>query len=144
MRKKQEAEAAKENSAAATNANVLNDKVSVQTTLCAPAVNTGGRDAISLRTSGAAGSPSALDLIKKKLQDSGTPVTQPIPSSSGAVALENTNLRTVETVLKGQQNEINKDKQKDPNGDDNLSDSSESDDEDNGPTKEERIVQFKV
>ncbi|KAK7302029.1 hypothetical protein RJT34_12908 [Clitoria ternatea] len=43
-------------------------------TLNAPTINTGGRDTAALKPSNLQSSSSALDLIKKKLQDLGTPV----------------------------------------------------------------------
>lgn len=112
----------------------------------APAVNTGGRDATPLRSFSASGSSSALDLIKKKLQDSGVPVaSSPAPVSSGMAASELNGSRASEAAAKGSQGENNKDKLQNPNGGGNASDSSsDSDDEDNMPTKEECIVQFKV
>ncbi|KAK7279800.1 hypothetical protein RJT34_24858 [Clitoria ternatea] len=43
-------------------------------TLNAPAINIGGRDIAALKPYNLQSSSSALDLIRKKLQDSGTPV----------------------------------------------------------------------
>lgn len=129
-----------------SNTNVLTETGPDPISLSAPAVNTGGRDSTALRVSGVPGSSSALDLIKKKLQDSGAPATSsPIPTLSGPVALESNASRAFDTTVKGPQNEKIKDKLKDANGDGNMSDSS-SDSEDvvSGPTKEECIIQFKV
>ena len=128
------------------NANVLSEKGSGMVTLNTPAINTGGRDAAALKSSSSQGSSSALDLIKKKLQDSGTPVSPPsIQTSSGQPLSESNGSKALESTAKGLQCESNKDKQKDSNGDDNLSDmSSDSEDEDKGPSKEECIIQFKV
>ncbi|XP_021724656.1 pre-mRNA-processing protein 40C-like isoform X2 [Chenopodium quinoa] len=145
LRKKQENDNVKENSISMPNSNELNEKGSVPTSLSAPALNTGGRDAIALRASVAPGSSSALDLIKKKLQDSGAAqVTSFSTTSSGSTLLEVNGSKTVEPTAKGSQSEGNKDKPKDAEGDGNVSDSSsDSEDEDSGPTKEERIAQFK-
>ncbi|KAK4264142.1 hypothetical protein QN277_029471 [Acacia crassicarpa] len=145
LKKKQNGDATKENLMSVPNTNVLSEKGSGMVTLNAPAINTGGRDAAALRSSSSQGSSSALDLIKKKLQDSGTPVSPPaIPTPSGQTLSESNGSKTPESIAKGLQCENNKDKQKDSNGDTNISDtSSDSEDEDKGPSKEERIVQFK-
>lgn len=145
LRKKQDGDALKEESMSEPNTNVLTETGPDPISLSAPAVNTGGRDSTALRVSGVPGSSSALDLIKKKLQDSGAPATSsPIPTLSGPVALESNASRAFDTTVKGPQNEKIKDKLKDANGDGNMSDSS-SDSEDvvSGPTKEECIIQFK-
>ncbi|KAF8407472.1 hypothetical protein HHK36_006606 [Tetracentron sinense] len=145
MKKKQEGDTLKEHTVPVPNAKVLTEKGSAPISLSAPAVNTGGRDATALRPSGMLGSSSALDLIKKKLQDYGTPVTSsPLPASSGPTTSDLNGLGTVEATVKGLQSENSKDKLKDANGDGNLSDSStDSEDVDSGPTKEECIIQFK-
>lgn len=146
LRKKQESDIPKENSTSVPNNNILAEKGSTPINLNAPAINTGGRDAMALRSTSAQGSSSALDLIKKKLQEFGTPVS----SSSGQVqpgsaASESNGSRAVEPTSKGQQSESSKDKPKDANGDRNMTDSSsDSEDADSGPTKEECIIQFKV
>lgn len=94
-----------------------------------PAVLTGGSEAVPLRQAPSLISPSALDTIKKKLQDAGTP---------GAVAISDLN---GSKVLDGASSE----KPKEGNGDGNMSDSSsDSDDGESGPTKEDCILQFKV
>ncbi|KAK9274753.1 hypothetical protein L1049_022005 [Liquidambar formosana] len=144
LKKKQDGDALKDHSLPVPSTNILTEKESVPS-LSAPAVNTGGRDATSLRPSVVPGSSSALDLIKKKLQDSGAPVTSsPVPASSGPGALELNGLRAGETTVRGQQSENSKDKIKDANGDGNMSDSSsDSEDADSGPTKEQCIIQFK-
>lgn len=120
------------------------EKGSAPVILNAPAISTGGRDAI--RTSIVPGSASALDLIKRKLQDSGSPVSSsPGPVPSGIAASELNGSRAVDTTVKGLQSEDSRDKLKDANGDGNMSDSSsDSEDTDSGPTKEECITQFKV
>lgn len=152
MRKKQDADGGlKEQSMSVPNSNNLTEKgsASAPISLSAPAVNTGGRDATALRTTSVVPS-SALDLIKKKLQDPGAPATSsPVSTSSGVAApeLNGGSRAVVDGSVKGQQSENNsKDKLKDANGDDgNLSDSSsDSEDVDSGPTKEECIIQFKV
>ncbi|XP_057962775.1 pre-mRNA-processing protein 40C isoform X2 [Malania oleifera] len=144
LRKKQDGDNSKEQSASMPNTNPLIEKGAAPISLSSPAINTGGRDAAAIRTSGGPGSTSALDLIKKKL-DSGTPVTSlPVPASSGPVAVELNGSRAVEAIVKGLQSDNSKDKLKDANGDGNMSESSsDSEDADGGPTKEERIMQFK-
>lgn len=146
LRKKQESDIPKEHSTSVSNNNLLAEKGSTPVSLNAPAINTGGRDAVALRPTSAQGSSSALDLIKKKLQESGSPVTSsPGPVQPGIAASESNGSRAVEATAKGQQSENSKDKLKDANGDGNMTDSSsDSEDADSGPTKEECIVQFKV
>lgn len=145
LRKKQDDGISNDHLKSVPNTNIMIEKGTTPTTLSAPAVNTGGRDATTLRTSGP-GSSSALDLIKKKLQDSGTPVTSSAaPLASGAVASELNGSKAVEVAMKGLPNDNSKEKLKDANGDSNLSDSSsDSEDEDSGPSKEECITKFKV
>ncbi|XP_052204775.1 pre-mRNA-processing protein 40C isoform X6 [Diospyros lotus] len=145
LRKQQENDGLKEHLTAVPNTNTLSDKGLAPISLSAPAVNTGGRDAIALRASGGLGSSSALDLIKKKLQDSGAPGTSsPVPPLSGPVASELNGSRVVEATVKGPQTENSKDKLKDATGNGNMSDSSsDSEDVDSGPTKEECVIQFK-
>ncbi|XP_031280340.1 protein SUPPRESSOR OF QUENCHING 1, chloroplastic-like [Pistacia vera] len=88
LRKKQDDGISKDHLMSVPSTNITIEKASAPTTLGAPAVNTGGCDATTLRTSGA-GSSSALDLIKKKLQDSGTPVTSSAaPVASGTEMLK--------------------------------------------------------
>lgn len=124
------------------NTNVQPEKESAP--LLTPAINTGGRDAATLRPSGMQGTSSALDLIKKKLQDSGSPATIPTtPALSGASDLDG--IKAGDSTVRGPQKENSKDKSKDTNDDGNLSEStSDSETEDSGPTKEELIIQFKV
>ncbi|KAK7264143.1 hypothetical protein RJT34_31747 [Clitoria ternatea] len=146
LKKKQDGDVTKDHLMSVPNANVLSDRGSGMVTLNAPAINTGGRDAAALKPSNLQSSSSALDLIKKKLQDSGTPVaSSSIPVSSVQTGSESNGSKAAEPTTKGLQVDNNKDKQKDANGGDaNDSDtSSDSDDEDSGPTKEERIIQFK-
>ncbi|KAJ1383067.1 WW domain, partial [Sesbania bispinosa] len=145
LKKKQDGDVTKDNLMSVPNTNVLSDRGSGMVTLNAPAINTGGRDAAALKPSNVQSSSSALDLIKKKLQDSGTPVASAsIPVPSVQTGSESNGSKASEPTPKGPQNDNNKDKQKDVNGDANVSDtSSDSEDEDSGPSKEERIIQFK-
>ncbi|KAF7827442.1 pre-mRNA-processing protein 40C isoform X1 [Senna tora] len=145
LKKKQDGDATKENLMSVSNANVLSERGSGMVTLNAPAINTGGRDAAAFRSSSSQGSSSALDLIKKKLQDSGTPVTpSSIPVPSVQTGSESNGSKAPESIAKSLQSENSKDKQKDSNGDAIISDtSSDSEDEEKGPSKEERIIQFK-
>ncbi|TYG83552.1 hypothetical protein ES288_D01G177200v1 [Gossypium darwinii] len=142
LRKKQDSEVSKENAVSVPNIDVVAEKGSTPISLSAPAVNTGGRDAMPLRTSVVPGSSSALDLIKKKLQDPGVPSSSPVPVMPVTATHELNGLRAVD--VKGLQSESNKDKLKDANGDGSISDSSsDSEDADSGPSKEECIMQFK-
>lgn len=144
LRKRQDNDVLKEQSMSVPSATTLTEKGSVPLSLSAPAINTGGRDAIS---PGASGVPvsSALDLIKKKLQDSTAPTTSlPHQASAGAMSSELNGSIPVDPVGKGSHSENGKDKVKDDNADGNLSNSSsDSEDVDSGPTKEERAIQFK-
>lgn len=129
LKKRQESDALKEQLISVQNATTSTEKGSAPLSLSAPAINTGGRDAISPVSS------SALDLIKKKLQDSTAPAIE--TELNGSVP--------VDQVGKGSHSENGKDKVKDDNADGNLSNSSsDSEDVDSGPTKEERAIQFKV
>ncbi|XVF02932.1 hypothetical protein REPUB_Repub04eG0217200 [Reevesia pubescens] len=142
LRNIQDSDVSKEHSVPVPNIDVVAEKGSTPISLSAPAVNTGGRDAMPLRTSVVPGSSSALDLIKKKLQDSGVPSSSPVPVMLVTAAQELNGSRAVD--FKGLQSENSKDKLKDANGDGNLSDSSsDSEDTDSGPSKEECIMQFK-
>ncbi|XP_050227397.1 pre-mRNA-processing protein 40C isoform X2 [Mercurialis annua] len=143
LKKKQEV-SLKEQEVSVPHFSVSNEKGSVPISLNTPAI-TSGRDATTLRASCAPGASSALDLIKRKLQDSGTPVaSSTAPHSSGIATTESNGSKAMEATAKGLQNENSKEKLKDGNGDANASDSSsDSDEEDNGPTKEECNIQFK-
>ncbi|CAI0405101.1 unnamed protein product [Linum tenue] len=143
-RKKQD-DVLKEQAMPAPQANVSTDTGSTTVSLSTPAITTGGRDALALRGTSMPGTSSALDLIKKKLQDSGSPVTSSLaPVSSGVPTSESNGSKAVEAATaKGMPSESSKDKLKDTNEDGNMSDSSSDTEEDNGPTKEECIVQFK-
>lgn len=144
LRKKQGNEIFREHSLSVPNVDPVTEKGSASTSLSTPAINTGGRDAIAIRTSGPPGSSSALDLIKKKLQDPGAPATS-LPAPVSSVAASEVNGSKVVELAKGLQSENSKDKLKDTTGDGNMSDSSsDSEDADSGPTKEECIIQFKV
>ncbi|KAK3019663.1 hypothetical protein RJ639_003859 [Escallonia herrerae] len=146
LRKKQDGDLLKEQPMSVPNTNILTEKGSAPFSLSTPAVNTGGRDATALRTSGVQGSSSALDMIKKKLQDSGDPVTSAqVPGPSGAVASDLNGSRAVEGGVKGPQIDNSKDRLKNVNIDGNLlsDSSSDSEDADSRPTKEECIIQFK-
>lgn len=111
----------------------LTEKSSDQSSLNAPAISNGGRDAASLRTTIFPGS-SALDLVKKKLHDSGVPVSSTTTSEANSG-------KAIEVTPSGESgNGMGKVKDA---GD--LSDSSsDSEDEDSGPSREECIKKFKV
>lgn len=146
LKKKHDADALRAQSMSVTTPNILTEKGSTPVTLSAPAVNTGGRDATALRPSAVSGSSSALDLIKRKLQDPGAPPSVLTAAAlSGATSSEINGSKTVEETAKDPENENSKDKPRDTNGESNLSESSsDSDDDDKGPTKEECEKQFKV
>lgn len=110
-----------------------------------PALQTGGRDSLPLRQTVAPASPSALDLIKKKLQDAGAfSVSSPLATPSSS-ASELNGSKPADGAPKEQQGSKNGEKSKDNNGNENMSDSSsDSDDEEHGPSKEDCIREFKV
>jgi len=139
LRKKQMQEATAK--AAANSGQIANtaEKGPISFSLNVPAAATGGRESIGHKVSSTAFTSTALDLIKKKLQDSGAPMTASSLSSTGSGSgTANTNGTTMaETGGKSQPSESNKEK---PTVSDSSSD---SDDEDTGPTKEECILQFK-
>ncbi|MQL90527.1 hypothetical protein Taro_023125, partial [Colocasia esculenta] len=144
MKKNEVVEPSKESANSIQSASITSDKGSSHVSLNAPAVQTGGRDAVTPKTPGALISSSALDLIKKKLQDAGTPMTSsPVPTPVQTLS-DLSGPKVVEAAAKIQHNENSKDKLKDTNGDANISESSsDSDDADSGPTKDECVVQFK-
>ncbi|CAM0956739.1 unnamed protein product [Alopecurus aequalis] len=109
-----------------------------------PAIQTGGRDSLPLRQTVAPASPSALDLIKKKLQDAGAfSVSSPLATPS-STASELNGSKPSDGAPKGQQDSNNGDKSKDNNGNENMSDSSsDSDDEEHEPSKDDCIREFK-
>lgn len=135
LKNKQDIDPSNEHSVQVPNANPVAEKVTSPISLNTPAINNGGREATSLKTSALPGSSSALDLIKKKLQEFGVPDTSsPAQEQNGSSAVD----------AKDLQSENGKDKIKDTDKDGNMSDSSsESEDGDSGPTKEECIIQFK-
>ena len=138
-------DALKEQSTSVPNAATLTEKGSAPISLSAPAINTGGRDAISPAVSGVPVSSSALDLIKKKLQDSTAPATSAHTAPTGPISSELNGSAPVDQAGKGSHSENGKDKVKDENADGNLSNSSsDSEDLDSGPSSEDRAAQFKV
>ncbi|CAA7399258.1 unnamed protein product [Spirodela intermedia] len=142
-KKNQDSDPSKESSSSIRNPSITNDNGSGLVGVNASAVQTGGRDMASSRTVPLISS-SALDLIKRKLQDASAPVTSSLLPSSAPELTELSGPGVADATVKGQQSENSKDKIKDANGDANISESSsDSDDEDNGPTKEECIIQFK-
>ncbi|KAI4302110.1 hypothetical protein MLD38_037896 [Melastoma candidum] len=148
MRKKQDVNFQKEDSLPVVTGDALAEKASPLLSQNTPAVITGGRDAVALRSSGTPGSsssPSALDLIKRKLQESGTLGNfSPLQAASVAQASELNGSKTSEVTSKELQNEGGKEKLKDSNAAGNVSESStDSEDADSEPTKEDRILQFK-
>lgn len=113
------------------------EKSPVSFTLNVPAAITGGREAIGHK----AVANSALDLIKKKLQDSGAPVTVS-PTTGTATAVNG--VAPVD-VSNGKGLGVEGAKEKSHKGDHASSDeSSESDEEDPEPTKEQKVNDFKV
>ncbi|KAF9624019.1 hypothetical protein IFM89_007717 [Coptis chinensis] len=140
-KKKQEEDLLRTNTMLMQDSTTLPEKGSGSISLSTPSVNTGGRDATALRPV-LPGSSSALDSIKKKLQDSGIPVTSsPLRTSSGPTTPDVNGLSAVDATIKAPQGENSKDKQ-DANG--NMSDSSsDSEDVDSGPTMEECNIKFK-
>ncbi|KAG7582597.1 FF domain superfamily [Arabidopsis suecica] len=110
------------------------EKGSDLSSLSAPAISNGGRDAASLKTTNFGS--SALDLVKKKLHDSGVPVSSTSTSeANGGKASE---------VTPSGESGNGTGKIKDASGAGELSDSSsDSEDEDSGPSKEECFKQFK-
>ncbi|GMH07074.1 hypothetical protein Nepgr_008914 [Nepenthes gracilis] len=143
LRKKEENDSLKEHSVSVSISNAISEKGS--TSLSGLSLNSGGRDSMSLRTPGMPGPSSALDLIKKKLQESGVPIASSSSTAlAGSASLEVNGSRTVETSARGLQSDNSKDKPKETTADGNVSDlSSDSEDVDSGPTIEERIIQFR-
>ncbi|KAL1197689.1 Pre-mRNA-processing protein 40C [Cardamine amara subsp. amara] len=112
----------------------LTEKGSDQLSLSAPAISNGGRDAASLKSTNFGS--SALDLVKKKLHDSGVPV-------SSTTTSEGNGGKAIEVTPSGESGN-GTGKVKDAPGAGELSDSSsDSEDEDSGPSKEECFKQFK-
>ncbi|XP_052114067.1 pre-mRNA-processing protein 40C [Arachis duranensis] len=101
--KKQDGDVTKDHSMSVPNTNVLSGRGSGMVTLNTPAINTGGRDAAALKPSSVQSSPSALDLIKKKLQESGMPVaSSAVPVSPVQTGSETNGSKAAESAAKGQ------------------------------------------
>jgi transcription elongation regulator 1 len=113
------------------------EKSMVSFSLNIPAAATGGREAVNHKVLVA---NTALDSIKRKLQDSGAPATSsPAPPNLGPSA-GNTGIMADSAFVKSDGSRV-----KGGSVDAMSTDSSsESDDEDPEPSKEERLVQFKV
>jgi transcription elongation regulator 1 len=142
--KHSESGSVKEISTSLQDAGTVENKAVMNIDTCTPAIQTGGRDSLPLRQTVASASPSALDLIKKKLQDAGAS-SAPSPLATPSAASELNGSKPADAAPKGQQASSNGEKSKDNNGDGNISDSSsDSDDEERGPSKEDCIRQFKV
>ncbi|PHT81167.1 Pre-mRNA-processing protein 40C [Capsicum annuum] len=145
LKKKHEADALQAQPPSTPNVNESTEKGSAPISLSIPAVNTGGRDATTLRHSIVPGS-SALDLVKKKLMDSGAPpaVSSPAPASSGVISSELNGSKALESTIGAAQKENIKEKSKEANDNGSLSGSSSDSEDDEGvPTKEDCIIQFK-
>ncbi|XP_047330248.1 pre-mRNA-processing protein 40C isoform X2 [Impatiens glandulifera] len=140
LSRKQAGDIVMEESISLPNNSVVTDKES-PVSLNAPAIHSGGRDATSLRSPSVSAS-SALDLIKRKLQDSVVPASSsPVLPMSGSVSSETNGLKASETASKGHLSDNNKEKHGDEG---NISESSsDSEDNESGPTKEESFIQFK-
>ncbi|CAN4080945.1 unnamed protein product [Withania somnifera] len=145
LKKKHDADALQAQSPSTPNFNESTEKGSAPISLSIPAVSTGGRDATTLRPSIVPGS-SALDLVKKKLMDSGAPpaVSSPAPASSGVISSEVNGSKELESTIRAPQKENSKEKSKEANDNGHLSESSsDSEDDESVPTKEDCIIQFK-
>ncbi|XP_047066109.1 pre-mRNA-processing protein 40C-like isoform X1 [Lolium rigidum] len=125
-------------------AGTIGNKGEISGEISTPAIQTGGRDSLPLRQTVASASPSALDLIKKKLQDAGAfSVSSPLATPS-STASELNGSKQAEGAPKGQQGSNNGEKSMDNSGNENISDSSsDSDDEEHGPSKDDCIREFK-
>ncbi|KAM0901124.1 hypothetical protein ACQ4PT_020189 [Festuca glaucescens] len=125
-------------------AGTIGNKGEISGEISTPAIQTGGRDSLPLRQTVVPASPSALDLIKKKLQDAGAfSVSSPLATPS-STASELNGSKPAEGAPKGQQGSSNGEKSKDNSGNENISDSSsDSDDEEHGPSKDDCIREFK-
>ncbi|KAJ8564843.1 hypothetical protein K7X08_001303 [Anisodus acutangulus] len=147
LKKKHDAEALQAQSTSTPNVNESTEKGSAPISLSVPAASIGGRDATTLRPSIVPGS-SALDLVKKKLMDSGAlpVVSSPAPAStsSGVISSEVNGSKALESTITAPQKENSKDKSKEANDNGNMSESSsDSEDDESVPTKEDCIIQFK-
>ncbi|KAM0835758.1 hypothetical protein ACQ4PT_062738 [Festuca glaucescens] len=68
-------------------AGTIGNKGEISGEISTPAIQTGGRDSLPLRQTVASASPSALDLIKKKLQDAGAfSVSSPLATPSSTAS----------------------------------------------------------
>lgn len=139
--RKQDVELPKEHSTI-VKSDTLTDKESGFTRLDTPAIDIESHELASPKPTISLSSSSALDSIKKKLQDfASLENISPIPAS----VVDASNLNGSIGGESIEQNESNKDKPKDTNADNSLPDSSsDSDGPDRGPTKEQCILQFKV
>ncbi|XP_055802640.1 pre-mRNA-processing protein 40C isoform X2 [Solanum dulcamara] len=145
LKKKHDADALQAQLPSTMNVNESTKKGSAPISLSIPAVSTGGRDATTLRPSLVPGS-SALDLVKKKLMDSGAPpaISSPSPASSGVISSEVNGSKALESTTRAPQKENSKEKSKEANDNGNMSESSsDSEDDERVPTKEDCIIQFK-
>lgn len=125
----------------------VNQSSELVTASSVPVISTGGHESAAVRITSLLGTPSsALDLVKKKLQDAGTTgSSNPVSASSVGTTQELNGLRKNEATGKDLQSESNRDKLKEANGNENISDSSsDSEGADTGLTKEELVLQFKV
>jgi hypothetical protein len=118
------------------------EKSTISFTINVPAALTGGREAIGHK---ALAANSALDLIKKKLQFLGAPVTSSLLSASvaGPTGVLNVCTAVDDNIGKGTGAEGGNGK---PLKGDQVStdDDSDCDDEDLAPTKEQKVLRFKV
>ncbi|KAL2641453.1 hypothetical protein R1flu_009040 [Riccia fluitans] len=139
LRKKQSTEASsKSNPETVATPGTTPEKSIVSFSLNIPAAAAGGREAIGHKGLAA---NSALDLIKKKLQDPGAP-TASSPLSPGIGVTTVISQSHLDSAAGRGENA--KEKSKGNHVDTVTSDSSsESDEEEPGPTKEERVTQFK-
>lgn len=143
MRRKKDNEPKESETLEEKNSSVA-DNGAPSTTMSAPAAHTGGRESVALRSSGAPVSSSALDLVKKKLQDAGAPIaSSPIPVSPLPSISDVNSSKASDSAVKEPQTVNSKDKVKDANEDGNMSDSSSDTEDESGPTKDECLIQFK-
>ncbi|KAJ8562924.1 hypothetical protein K7X08_031376 [Anisodus acutangulus] len=145
LKKNHDADALQAQSTSTPNVNESIEKGSAPISLSIPAASTGGRDATTLRPSIVPGS-SALDLVKKKLMDSGalSVVSSPASTSSGVISSEVNGSKALESTITAPLKENSKEKSKEANDNGNMSESSsDSEDDESVPTKEDCIIQFK-
>ncbi|CAM8954053.1 unnamed protein product [Rhodiola kirilowii] len=140
VRRKRDAELSNERSTVVLS-DTQTDKESGVTRLDTPAINPENHD-VSSSNLMVLPSTSALDSIKKKLQESAT--LENVSLVPAATVLDTSELNGSMRGERSLENESYKGKPKDANANNNLADSSsESDDHDSGPTKEQCISQFK-